>query len=274
MKTIHVSEILKLKNISEYKFHAARWNNSEQPLDVFVRSKKEWFGWNTWRNNKDEFSRNYIFSLIDFYPEENTWLFGGIYKILERNNISKAHSYKILELEEYSQYVGRLKINLEKPSRGRAFYLENYYDQMIVSEILKESYSGEIFPGFDNISHDFTTLENIFNNEKIDWKSALENIKGVYLITDKNNGKKYVGSAYGDYGIWTRWKCYMKTGHGWNDELTELIKKEGFKYAQENFKITLLEYMKMQTDDKYIIKRESFWKEAFLSRGKFGYNKN
>jgi hypothetical protein len=30
----------------------------------------------------------------------------------------------------------------------------------------------------------------------------LENVKGVYLIVDKSNGKMYVGSAYGDTGIW------------------------------------------------------------------------
>ncbi len=30
----------------------------------------------------------------------------------------------------------------------------------------------------------------------------------------------------------------------------------------------------MKADDKVIIERESFWKEVFLSRGTFGYNKN
>jgi hypothetical protein len=30
----------------------------------------------------------------------------------------------------------------------------------------------------------------------------------------------------------------------------------------------------MKVDDKVIIERESYWKEVFLSRGQFGYNKN
>jgi len=100
------------------------------------------------------------------------------------------------------------------------------------------------------------------------------NVKGVYLIVDKNNGKKYVGSAYGDGGIWSRWSCYMGTGHGWNDELTKLIQKEGMGYAMENFRLSLLEHRSMKTDDNVIIQRESFWKEALLTRGCFGYNKN
>lgn len=105
-------------------------------------------------------------------------------------------------------------------------------------------------------------------------EAALENVKGVYLIADKSNGKKYVGSAYGDAGVWARWSCYIGTGHGWNDELTTLIAREGLDYARRNFRISLLEYRPAKTDDKAILEREAYWKEALLSRGQFGYNKN
>ena len=87
MSDIAITDLIKIDNPYDFKFHAARWNGDIQPLDVYVREKKAWFGWNTWRNSKDEFSRQYVFSLIDFYPENDTWLFGGIYKILKRNNI-------------------------------------------------------------------------------------------------------------------------------------------------------------------------------------------
>ncbi len=274
MTEIPITQIIKIDEYRKFKFHAARWNGDEQPLDVYVKNKNDWFHWNTWRNNKNEFSRQYIFSLIDFYPETDMWLFGGIYEVVKRNDIPNSHSYEIKELVEYSAYVGRLKIKLEKPTRGRAFYLEHHIDKMKVAEILKHPYSGALFPGYENINHDFDILTPIFKNEKIDWKAALENVKGVYVIIDKSNGKKYVGSAYGDSGIWSRWSCYMGTGHGWNDELTKVIAQEGFDYAKNNFRLSLLEYRPMKVDDKVIIKRESYWKEVFLSRGKFGYNKN
>ena len=274
MSNILITEIINIENPKEYKLHAARWNGDSNPLDVYVRGKDLWRRWNTWRDNKDDFSRKYIFSLIDFYPENNMWLFGGIYEVIERNNTNKSHSYKIKEVKQYSNYVGRLKIKLKKPSRGRAFLLEKHLEEMTVSEILKLPYSGEAFPGYENINHDFNILMPIFKNENADWKASLKNVKGVYVITDKLNGKKYIGSAYGDSGIWSRWSCYIGTGHGWNDELTKLIKKEGFDYARDNFKLSLLEYRSMKIDDKVIIERESYWKEVFLSRGSFGYNKN
>ena len=67
----------------------------------------------------------------------------------------------------------------------------------------------------------------------------------------------------------------MKTGHGGNDELKKLIKKEGFDYAKENFTLSLLEYRSMKVDDQVIKDRESYWKKVFLSSiGNFGYNKN
>ena len=277
MSDIPVTEIIKIDNPEEYKFHAARWNKEYQPLDVYVRDKEEWRGWNTWgRSTKDDFSRKYIFSLIDFYHETDVWLFGGIYEVTKRNFDAKHtdnERYEINELKEYSNYVGRLKVKLEKPSRGKAFYLENHLNQMMVSEILKEPYSGEKFPGCENINHDFSELIQIFANDNLGWKEALENVKGVYVVMDKSNGKKYVGSAYGDSGIWSRWSCYIQTGHGWNDELTKIIEKEGFDYAKQNFSMSLLEYRPMKVDDKTIIDRETYWKKVFLSR-EFGYNNN
>ncbi|WP_141770140.1 GIY-YIG nuclease family protein [Bacillus massilinigeriensis] len=92
-----------------------------------------------------------------------------------------------------------------------------------------------------------------------DWKTALENVKGVYVIFDKKTGKKYVGSAYGESGIWSRWEQYISNGHGGNKELVKLMNDKGHDYAKENYKFTLLEYHPMFTPDEKIIFRENFW---------------
>ena len=271
---IPISSIIKIGNPSEYKFHAARWNGHIQPLDEYVEDKRKWFYWNRWRNAKNEFNRQFIFSLIDFYHSPNIWLFGGVFEVLSRGDEIRDYSYEIREIEEYKDLVGRLKVHLPAPSRGRAFLLENHFENMEVYEILPSIYTGEPFPGYENLDIDFSALASVFKNQKQDWQSALQNVKGVYLITDKSTGKRYVGSAYGNFGLWSRWACYIGTGHGWNDELTKLIEKKGYEYALNNYKVTLLEYRPMKTSDSDIIARESFWKEALLTRGEYGYNKN
>jgi len=169
--------------------------------------------------------------------------------------------------------IGRLKLHFVRLGRAKALRLENYLEQLFVSEIIKTEYTGEVFCGYENINHKFSALETIFGQSKSDWKAALENVKGIYLITDISIGKRYVGSAFGEAGIWSRWSCYVGTGHGWNDEPTKLIKKNGRDYARENFVFNRLEYRSMKTDDKTVIEREGYWKEAMMSRGEYGYNK-
>lgn len=268
--SIKLNEILPMQNLSDYKMHLACWNGKHQPLDVFVRSKEEWEGWQRYRDKKDNFNRKYIFALIDFYPESDIWLFGGIYEVTARST----RSYKVKLEESSKELIGRLKIRFKRPGRAKAVKLEKYYNKLILSEILKGCYTEEEFCGYENINHNFRSIENIIKTNKPDWKAALTSIKGVYLITDKSNGKRYVGSAYGDSGIWSRWACYAGTGHGWNDELTKLVEEKGIGYARSNFVFALLEYRSMKADDKTIIEREKYWKEVLLTRGQYGYNRN
>ena len=270
---IYAKNIMPIDPISDYKMHFAVWNQYEHPLDVYVRDPDEWAGWNKWRNptGRDDFNRKYIFSLIRYYHRPDTWLFGGIFEVLERK--AGAH-YDIRLTDQYQEYIGRMLFTHPGPgARGRSFLPESYFDRLTVSQLFEKPYQGEAFPGYEYIAHDFSQLESIIHQSKPDWKSALESVKGIYLITDKSNGKMYVGSAYGGAGIWSRWSCYIGTGHGWDDELTKLIKDYGLEYARINFQLSLLEFMNMKSDDQTVIAREQFWKKVLLSR-EFGYNKN
>lgn len=267
---IDLDSILHIENDEDYKVHFAVWNKEEQPLDVFVRDKSEWQGWNEWRGGRDDFNKQFIFSLIKFYPQNNRWLFGGIYEVLERT----PDRYRVSLMSEHSGFIGRLLIDHPGPgARGRSFQFNKHYYNMKVAEIFDSEYSGETFCGFDQVQHTFETLEHIIRNQKMDWKRSLLNVKGVYLIVDRSNGKKYVGSAYGEMGIWSRWETYVYTGHGWNEGLSSLIKDAGIDYARKNFQFSILDFYSMRTDDQIILDRETYWKRALCSR-EFGYNRN
>ena len=269
---ILITDILRIDDASQYKLHLACRNNEWiNPLDEYVASYSSWLGWNEWRGSRNDWTRQYVFALMEFYPKRDSWLFGGIFRVLER----ELDRYKLEKVAAFEKYEGRLLLSFHRYQgmRGRAYYLEKYLDQFKVAEILPQPYSGEAFCGYEKVNQDFNVLESIYKKEKNDWKTALSIVRGVYLICDKSNGKKYVGSAYGNGGIWSRWACYIGTGHGWNDELTKLVDEKGIEYARKNFRFSLLEIKPMTESKEAIIARESHWKSVLLSI-EHGYNKN
>lgn len=144
---------------------------------------------------------------------------------------------------------------------------ESVIDECIVFQILPNTFEDDYFPGYDKVNITWEELKRII--EKNSWKTALQNQKGVYLITDKSNGKMYVGAAYGENMILGCWKEYIENGHGGNESL----KKLSFKHIKQNFKYSILEIFKSTMDDQIIIDREAWWKEVLQTR-QFGYNEN
>lgn len=92
---------------TQYKMHIAKYNGERNPLDDFIEGFDRWLGWNTWRSEKtNRFTRRYVISFIDFYPQKGSFLFGGIFEIL---NTYSDH-YDIRLCEEYKDFIGRLKV--------------------------------------------------------------------------------------------------------------------------------------------------------------------
>ena len=259
----------------KYKINFHTWNGHNQPLDIFVSNPNEFHNWNTYAGNRRNFNRQYSLSVTQFYHESNNiWLFTGIYEYLEEpTNNNGTWRYKCKPSDKYKNFIGRLKLEVAtKSGRQPKQNLETHYEKIIVTEILKEPYTGGVFPGYENICHSFSTLKHLWQISKNDWKVALENLQGIYLITDISNGKKYVGSAYGDARVWGRWNDYLLgEGHGGNKELKALLKKDSdhTKY----FQFSLLEYWARDRERDSVIDRENYWKDVLCSRD-YGYNDN
>lgn len=267
---ILLRDIWPIENLGDYKIHFARWNMHNQPLEVFARDRREWKGWQEYRPGRDDFNRPMIFSLIQFYHEQNVWLFGGIFRVVAR--LSDRYEVELTEIG--ANMIGRLKLNYLYRDRTTRPVMERHFHEFKVHEILPEPYSGRAFPGFEDIDLSFEELETLIRNERQDWHAALESAKGVYLVTDTNSGRRYVGSAYGDQGIWSRWRQYVESGHGGNVELARLVAEKGIAHCREHFRFALLEQRTVRTPDEAILAREAFWKRVLLTRGEKGYNRN
>lgn len=210
-----------------------------------------------------------------FIPYDNEdWLLVNAFRVTD-------DSKKLIKVDEeamsdYKQYFGRLVITWkDRNTRNVRMKSIEKIEKLTVKTILEEPYNevAETFPGYENINLSWEDLNRVLKLKT--WKTAFENQKGVYLITDTLTNKRYVGSAYGDEMILGRWKNYAENGHGGNKLLRELVAKEGFDYIKRNFRYSILDIYKSSVDDETIIRRESWWKEVLLTRNPdFGYNDN
>jgi hypothetical protein len=204
----------------------------------------------------------------------DTWLLTTIKRVTKELDVINGVNYIGEEISKYSQYFGRVVIKYHKTAQTQGMYFNTVAGDLEVLEILPAQYDGDEFPGYDRVRISYSQLKNIIERRRQSWVAALENQKAVYLITDKHSGKLYVGSATAQKGmLLSRWTNYVNNGHGGNVELKRLVNEKGFEYVKNNFQYSILENYNSKTDDSYILKRESWWKETLQSR-KFGYNDN
>jgi hypothetical protein len=258
----------------QYKVHFAVWNQIKHPIDVLATNQEEWRGWNSWRSVKNDFNREFIFSVAQDKHDATLWLFGGIWEVLERGPEQQAHSYKVALREDLmGPFIRRLWVRHKRSGRNIRQRMESVLPAMTVSSILEEPFAGDPFPGHDRINHSLSDLQAVVSKARADWRIALESMKGVYVIHDKETGQRYVGSAYGDTGIWQRWTTYADTLHGGNVGLKALLEEKGDEYYRINMRFALLEYWSMRTDDAHVLQRESYWKDVLDARS-LGHNQN
>ena len=169
-EAILLKDIWPIETPRDYKVHFGRWNGVVQPLDEWVRDRSRWVGWQRYRPKRNEFNRPHIFSLLDFYHEKDVWLFGGVFRVLARHQ--DRYDVELTELDK--PFIGRLKLRSPYRSRATRVNFENHYDgphTLRVSEILREPFSGRMFPGYEEVTVSFVELETLLRNNRPDWKA-------------------------------------------------------------------------------------------------------
>ena len=124
--TIFMRDIWPIAAPDNYKCHFARYNGSQEPLEVWARDRNEWQGWQEFRPTRDDFNRQFIFSLIQFYHETDVWLFGGIFEVLHRHT----DRYEVRLTDEGAGFLGRLKLRSDYRNRSTRVNLENHYPDL------------------------------------------------------------------------------------------------------------------------------------------------
>lgn len=279
---IRLMDLLQIspKEYGRYKVHFSIGTAyRKEEYDAFLRGE---FADRQAVQTRKNFQCDFVISLV--YYDTDEWMFAGVYRVVcpkptaFTENGRDLWRYNLALTDTQKDLIGRLFVQYKKQFRASYPSLETRPKlgdapaDMCVLQILKERVDFRDFRGFDQIQLQYADLKYIVDNNVLVWKTALSNVKGIYLIADRNSGQLYVGSAYGEYCIWQRWTQYAANGHGGNVKLKELLAEKGEQYKY-NFQYAVLEVCNMNLGDNYIIERETHWKNILLTR-KFGLNEN
>jgi len=249
---------------NDCRVHFASGTHKDNVLELYFND--EFQEYQSLQSN-NVFGTKYIISLIG-NADNSEYLFVGVYEVLgaeQNNGRFMVHSdgtglkYNTELISGFDHLIGRLvvkpteKIGVKYIRKGEAII-----DDLQVVEYKSKKASRSM-------------LENIIKTNNDSFKAGLSSMKGVYLITDIENNKLYVGSAYGMQGFWGRWSEYASSFHGGVKKLRALMKTD--QTAFNHFKYSILEVYDHKTPNNEIIICETLWKERLRSKY-VGYNDN
>ncbi|HJE20610.1 MAG TPA: GIY-YIG nuclease family protein [Aliicoccus persicus] len=283
---IKLSEFIKTPNNAhtKIKFNMNPADPNLKAWDLLLEDDPEWLIMNSWKTKQSNNNLNhaeYLIAMAQYYPYGPEYFaFGGLYKVEKKlPEVFNDVGYELTLMKEYQEYIKRLIVKIEKPI-GRDVYNRRYHtiqDQLNpeVYEIAPNIKLGH-FPGYQNVRMSHKEMQQVLLREDPSWKSALSYVKGVYVITDKSNGKLYIGSASGNTdGIWQRWSGYahLENLTGGNKEFNNILLNKGKEHIQKYFQYSILEIFDTRTKSEIILERENYWKNVFDTK-KNGMNHN
>jgi len=265
--------------LTKVKFNIRAGRGGAEAWDLLLDDDpEEWLNMSRHRErhqNNNLGDAEYLFAFAQYYPYgPQYFIFGGLFRVSEVvPALFGGAGYDLRLMDQYSEYIKRLIIKLDKPI-GRDLYLRKY-DRLQEGSLNPEVYELApdvklgTFPGYQNVRLRHRDLQRIIANDEPSWKDALSSVKGVYVITDLSDGRLYVGSASGEAsGLWQRWSGYAQLRNltGGNLQLERLRLEFGGDHIIDNFQYSILEIFDPKTNAESILLRESFWKQALDSR--------
>ena len=283
---IKLTDFIKTPDCSKtkIKFNMNASDKDVPAWDLLLEDGPDWIVMNSWKRKQANNNLNhakYLIALAQYYPYgPQYFVFGGLYKVEKKvPEVFDDVGYDLTLMDDYKEYIRRLIIRIEKPI-GRDAYNRKYCNiqEQLNPEIYELAPNTKLghFPGYQSVSLLHRDMQRIISKEEPSWREALSNVKGVYVITDTNNGELYIGSASGNTdGIWQRWASYASIDNltGGNKEFVEIIKSKGRDYITQNFRYSILEIFDTKTKTETIIERENYWKNV-LDTKKHGMNWN
>lgn len=180
----------------------------------------------------------------------------------------QAAFFQLDRMDTLAEFEGKLTIDWGKSAR--MWHQKGTTEKPVISILPDKK---KMFSGFEDLVLTYDELKEIVTNKAVyeSWHTALSSVYAIYLIVDQESGMQYIGSAYGEGGLFGRWKNYVDTRHGNNKKMKELLKKNPDRY--HHFQFSILQILPKTLTDDGVIAIETLYKKKLLSIP-FGLNDN
>lgn len=250
--------------------------NDYYGLSVYELYRSNYSKFLEWQCEQNEDNMKNVDYIVSFIGEEQCLCrFAGVYRNFGPKQKTQCGSfYDLREVDGFEILKNQVVIDWGK---GALKWMQNWKTEKEVVRIDQVTNNEEIpfFTRYEDVLLSYSQLKQVVADKE--WKTKLEACNCVYVITDKNNGKQYVGVTYKGLkagmkgGILNRWTEYAETGHGEDVTLKKLC-QENPNYA-DNFQWSILETLPLSVIPKVAIDIETKWKDKLLTKV-WGYNNN
>lgn len=169
--------------------------------------------------------------------------------------------FDLRAMEALAHWKGRLIVGWPKPDRAwfRRLKEENRFPVVAINQ---DSLLIPPLPNWQDLCLAWSDLQAL----PARWQAALGQWRGIYLIFDRTDGQRYIGSAYGTDNILGRWRGYAASGHGGN----RLLRGRD----PRNFVFTLIQLLSPDITAGEVVVLEARWKARLHTRAPYGLNAN
>lgn len=155
---------------------AKNWN----PIELFkngdLSTMLDGQYWNYYK--KKSYKEGQItIGFVKIKPKEDLWLLFHIGQVTKDLSIFNGVGYDYQDLPDYQKYVGRLIVKFKNKAQTMIRNAESVIDDCYVSQILPDTFDNDIFPGYEKVNISWYEMNRVL--EKDNWKTALQNQKGV-----------------------------------------------------------------------------------------------
>lgn len=168
--------------------------------------------------------------------------------------------FDLEQTDFYTSWSGKLVIAW--PGGERSWWRRAHRNEIPVHAIREESAFSAAMPEWNELLFSWNELRVL----PASWKAALSQWRGVYYIFDSATRKGYVGSAYGQSNLLSRWTDYAASGHGGN----QLLRRRD----PVAFRFSILQRVSPDMEPSEVIRLENSWKQRLHSREPNGLNVN